>query len=190
MSVPDLTDEFQVRYGWYEFNDASAATIKWERGQLMVTDNQADEFLWWSTSGETAGDFYAEITATVHDCQGKDLYGLAARIGGSGYDRGYTLELSCDGHYRMRKFLTGASPEIMLDWTQHEAIITGSQSENRIGLLADEETLVGFVNGKQLDTVSDPSFIFGNFGLFTEAVDSSQVTAHFQDFALWYINRQ
>ena len=57
-------------------------------------------------------------------------------------------------------------------------------------MLADQETLVGFVNGQQLETVSDPAFIFGNFGLFAEAVDSSQVTAHFQDFALWYLNRQ
>jgi hypothetical protein len=190
LSVPDLTDDFQVRYGWYEFNDASAATILWERGQLNVTDNQADGFLWWSTSGETASDMYAEITAAAGDCQGKDLYGLAVRIGGSGYDRGYTMEISCDGHYRMRKFRSGAAPEVMLDWTQADAINQGAQAENRIGFLADGEDLVGFVNGQQLDAVRDQDFIFGNFGLFAEAVDSNTLSAVFQDFALWYVTQQ
>ena len=190
LSVPDLTDDFQVRYGWYEFNDASAATITWQRGSLSVTDNRADGFLWWSTSGETASDLYVEISAEVEDCQAKDLYGIAVRIGGSGYDRGYTLEFSCDGHYRMRKFNSGTSPEIMLDWTANEAIESGSGSQNRIGILAEADRLIGFINGQQLEQVTDPDFIFGNFGLFAEAEDSNSVTANFQDFALWYLPQQ
>lgn len=190
LSMPDLSDGFQVRYGWYEFNDASAASITWQRGELSVTDNRADGFLWWSTSGETASDFYAEISAEVAACQGKDLYGMAGRIGGSGYDRGYTFELSCDGSYRMRKFISGASPETMLDWTSSEAIESGEGSQNRIGLLAAGDSLTGFVNGQQLETITDPDFVFGNFGLFAEAVDSSSVTTDFQDFALWYLPQQ
>lgn len=190
LTEPDLSDDFQVRYGWYEFNDASAATIQWERGQMTVTDNRADGFLWWSTSGETASDLYAEITASVEDCQGKDLYGLAIRIGGAGYDRGYTLELSCDGQYRMRKLISGAAPEIILDWTEEASIETGSNAENRLGFLANGDRLIGFVNGTELQTATDPDFVFGNFGLFTEAVDSATVTASFKNFDLWYLPQQ
>ncbi|MFP3854887.1 MAG: hypothetical protein ACLFWD_11405 [Anaerolineales bacterium] len=190
LAAPHLTDDFQVRYGWYEFNDASAATIRWERGRMTVTDNRADEFLWWSTSGETASDLYAEVTASIQDCQGKDLYGLAVRIGGSGYDRGYTLEVSCDGHYRMRKIISGAAPEVMLNWTVSDAIETGGQASNRLGFFAEGDQLIGFVNGQQLEDVRDPDFIFGNFGLFSEAVDSDSVTAIFEEFALWYLNNQ
>lgn len=187
LSVPDLTDDFATQYGWFEYTDPNAATISWERGQMSATDHRADGFLWWSTSGETAGDCYAEISTSVRECQGKDAYGLALRIGGAGYDRGYTLELSCDGHFRLRKFISGAEPEILMDWTESEAIVTGPDADNRIGFLADGASLAAYANGAQLAEVSDADFVLGNFGLFAEANDSESVSASFRDFALWYL---
>jgi len=187
LAAPDLTDDFSVRYGWFEYNDANAATIVWQRGQLSATDNRADGFLWWSTSGQTANDLYAEITATMGECQAKDAYGLAVRIGGISYDRGYTLEFSCDGHYRMRRFISGQLPELLLDWTPSEAINQGNGAINRLGFLAEGDLLVGFANGQSLTEVNDSAYVFGNFGLFAEARDSDSVTAVFQDFALWYL---
>lgn len=189
LSAPDVEDDFTTRYGWFELTDVRAATILWERGRMVATDNAADGFLWWSTSGLTAGDFYAEITAEVEDCRGKDAYGLAARIGGGNYDRGYTLEISCDGQYRMRKFISGAAPEVMLEWTASDAIESGSGSSNRLGLLADGPELVGFVNGQALEPVKDEAYVFGNFGLFSEADDSPSLTAAFSDFTLWHLER-
>ncbi len=185
LSAPDVTDDFSTRYGWFEYSDPRAANIIWERGKMVATDNAADGFLWWSTSGITAGDFYAEITGEVDECQAKDAYGLAVRIGGAGYDRGYTLEFSCDGHYRMRKFISGASPEVMLDWTASSHIISGTGATNRFGFLVDGDRLVGFANGQALEEVHDEAFVFGNFGLFAEAHASSTVTASFQEFSLW-----
>lgn len=187
LSAPDLTDDFNTQYGWFEYTNPNAATISWQRGQMTATDHRADGFLWWSTSGETAGDCYAEISATVDDCQDKDAYGLALRIGGTSYDRGYTLELSCDGSFRLRKFRSGALPEIMLDWTESDAINNGSGAQNRLGFLADGSRLVAFANGEQLAEISDSDYVFGNFGLFSEANDSASVSATFRDFALWYL---
>lgn len=187
LAVPDLTDDFSVRYGWFEYNDANAATISWERGQLSATDHGADGFLWWSTSGQTADDLFAEITATAGECQAKDAYGLAVRIGGISYDRGYTLEFSCDGHYRMRRFISGQSPELLLDWTPSQAINQGPGAINRLGFFAEADLLVGFANGQALTEVHDSAYVFGNFGLFAEARDSDNFTAVFQDFALWFL---
>jgi hypothetical protein len=187
LSVPDYSDEFQVRYGWFEYNDPGSATITWERGRLVTTDHRADGFLWWSTSGQTGADVYAEIAAAVGDCQGKDAYGIALRIGGAGYDRGYTLEISCDGHYRMRKFISGSSPETMVDWTAHTGIEQGPDVSNQIGFFAEGPTLIGFANGEALEPISDADFVFGNFALFSEAADSDTMTATFSQFVLWYL---
>lgn len=187
LSAPDLSDDFATQYGWFEYSDRSAATILWQRGQMHATDHRADGFLWWSTSGETAGNVYAEISATVEECAGKDSYGLALRIGGSGYDRGYTLELSCDGHFRLRKFRSGGEPEVMEEWTESEAIKTGTGADNRLGFLADGSSLVAFANGKRLAELNDSDYVFGNFGLFAEANESEPVSATFRDFALWYL---
>lgn len=187
LSAPDEHDDFTTRYGWFEYNDAQAATITWERGQLRATDNRNDGFLWWSTSGLTASDFYVETSATAEACQDTDAYGLAARIGGAGYDRGYTLEFSCNGQYRMRRFHRDASPETLVEWTSSDIIETGEGAQNRIGLLAKDSALTAFANGEVLQTIEDNYFVFGNFGLFAEANTSETATAVFRDFALWYL---
>jgi hypothetical protein len=187
LSAPDLTDDFSDRYGWFEYQDPANTTITWQRGSLTATDHKADGFLWWSTSGETAGDLYAEISVNVDDCAGKDAYGMAVRIGGDGYDRGYTMEISCDGHLRMRKFLSGAAPEVMLDWTESESIERGPNAANRIGFLARGAELAAFANGQLMAEVDDTFFVYGNLGLFAEAVESPELTATFHDFALWNI---
>lgn len=187
LAAPDERDEFTTRYGWFEYDDPRAATIVWQRGQLQATDHLADGFLWWSTSGLTAWDLYAEVTATAEDCEGKDAYGMAVRIGGSGYDRGYTLEFSCDGHYRLRRFDSGSLPEPLAEWTRSQAIQTGSGAQNRLGFLARGSSLTGFANGQLLATVEDSFYVFGNLGLFAEANDSEGASALFEDFGLWYL---
>lgn len=187
LSAPDITDDFSDQYGWFEYQDPANATIRWQRGSLSATDHAADGFLWWSTSSEAAGDLYAEVSATVGACTGKDAYGMAVRIGGDGYDRGYTLEVSCDGHFRMRKFISGAAPETMVDWTAAQAVESGPNAENRLGFLAKGSNLAAFCNGELLGTVEDSFFVYGNFGLFAEAIESPELTAEFRDFALWNI---
>lgn len=187
LAVPHLQDNFSQRYGWYEYADANAATITWERGQMTVIDHRTDGFVWWSTSGQTAANFYAEVTATVGECGGKDAYGLAVRIGGTGYDRGYTLEFSCDGSYRVRRFISGQLPEVILDWTADNRIETGPGAENRPGFLADGSRLAVFVDGELLADLEDPSYIFGNFGLFADAQSTPDLTVKFTDFSLWFV---
>jgi hypothetical protein len=186
LSMPDVTDDFSRHFGWFEFNDPHATVITWSPGKLTAIDPVVDAYTWWSTSGVTAGDVYAEITARPGSCSGLDGYGLAARIGGDNYDRGYTLEFSCDGHYRMRKFISGAAPVVLVDWTPSAAINHGSNAQNRLGFLLKGSTLVGFANGKQLSQAKDPDFVFGNFGLFAVAANTPDLTVDFTDFALWH----
>lgn len=187
LAAPDVTDDFSQRLGWYEYSDRSAATIQWEPGGLRVIDHWADGFVWWSTSGQTASDFYAEITAEINTCEGADAYGFAARIGGSNYDRGYTLEFSCDGRYRMRKFISGAAPDVLVDWTQAASLDAGDGADNRFGLLARGEVLAAFANGELLTQLRDSFYVFGNFGVFTDAANTADLTATFRDFELWVL---
>lgn len=116
-----------------------------------------------------------------------DAYGLAVRIGGDGYDRGYTLELSCEGQFRMRRFVSGELPETMLDWAADDHIRTGPGTENRLGFLARQSSLAVFANGEMLTTLEDPSYIFGNFGLFADARATPDLEVTFTDFSLWFL---
>ncbi len=186
LAAPDFTDDFSRHLGWFEFDDPHATVITWSPGKLTVIDPVVDAYTWWSTSSATAGDVYAEVTVRNESCSGLDAYGLAARIGGENYDRGYTLELSCDGHYRVRKFISGRSPDILIDWTSSPAINQAADVRNRLGFMLKGPSLVGFANGEQLGDVQDGDFVFGNFGLFVVADQTAGLTADFTDFALWH----
>src|SRR4030042_762861 len=56
LAAPDLTDDFSVRFKWYEFSDATSASNLVEDGHLKAVDNLADSYIWWSTTDSQAED--------------------------------------------------------------------------------------------------------------------------------------
>jgi hypothetical protein len=187
LAAPDYTDDFSVRYKWFAGFEDPGTEIRQENESLIVTDRRADTYLTWSTSDAKGGDVYAEVSAKVETCTGRDAYGMALRVGGSNYDRGYALEFSCDGRYRIRKFINVDTPvTILVDWTPAEAINKGPGASNRIGFLAKGNRLSAFANSSLLGEVEDPDYVAGLFALFANANETDGVQATFDDFALWF----
>ena len=188
LAVPDYGDGFAQRFTWGEMADAGAVNT-WEDGRLKTSDLLADGYIWWSgsTPDAGAGDFFAEITAQMQACAGKDSAGFAGRISGAGLDSGYTLEMACDGTYRVRKFSEGAVT-VLRDWTASDAIVKGPDAANRLGLLARGDQVTPFANGVALGpAVQDASFAYGTFGVFAMARETPGVAVVYDDFALWYV---
>lgn len=190
MSDPQVLDDFSQRFTWFEFDDPETATIVWQEGRLRATDNLADAFLWWSTTARQASDLYVEVTAAVGQCAGKDAYGVAVRVGGVNYDQGYTLEVACDGTYRVRKFISEEAPAILLDWTPSELIVGGSEVVNRIGLVAEGAQLHPVINGELVAAapIRDSAYQDGFFSLFSSAAQTDGLTVFFDDFKVWTLS--
>jgi len=135
-----------------------------------------------------AGDFFAEVAAEIEACAGKDAAGFSGRVGGASLDSGYALEVSCDGHYRLRRFSEG-TVQVLRDWSPSEAIARGPNASNRLGLLADGDQVTAFANGIVLGPpVQDSSLGFGTFGLYASARETPGVAVNFDDFALWHLS--
>lgn len=188
LSAPDFTDDFSERFQWFEFSDPTSATNIWEQGRWLTTDHLADAFIWWSTSARTGSDVYLEVTAAIGACTGKDGSGLAVRVGGTNFDRGYSLEFACDGNYRLRKWISGEAPLVLQDWTSSSDIRTGSDQENRMGLLASASGLFAFANGHPLSGVTDPDYVAGTYALYASAAETADLTVTFDDFATWSVS--
>jgi len=191
LSDPDHTDDFSQRFTWFEFSDPEAATVAWEDGRLRVTDHRTDGILWWTTTALQAEDSYSEIMAQTSSCSGKDAYGIGIRVGGENIDRGYTLEISCDGAWRVRKFIAfDEIPAVLRDWTESDRIQSGPDASNQIGFLANGGQLFAFVNGELLDTVAieDSDYSSGVLSLFANASQTADLTVHFDDFRLWFLS--
>ena len=186
LAAPDYTDDFSQNL-WFGFIDPTSATNVWSQGRFLATDHIADSFIWWSTSARSSGDVYVEVTAEVGACSGKDGSGLALRVGGEGFDQGYSLEFACDGTYRIRKWASGQAPAVLRDWTAGSDIRPGANAVNRMGFLASGSTLYAFANGKPLGGVQDDDYSSGIFGLFAAAAQTQDVEVTFDDFATWAI---
>jgi hypothetical protein len=189
LSVPDFEDSFSQQFTWFEFSDEETATIVWEDGRLRATDNAADAFLWWSTTGTQAADLHVEVSAEVGACSGKDAYGVAIRVGGANFDQGYTLEIACDGSFRIRKFVSEQAPHMLLNWTASALIHPGPDVTNLIGFLADGSMLYPMVNGELLlaSPIEDLDYDSGYFSLFPSAAETDGLTIFFDDFKLWFL---
>jgi hypothetical protein len=189
LSAPDVRDDFSELL-WYIGSDPASASFAYRDGRFEVVDNLADGFLWWSTTARTASDLYVEVGAEIGECRGKDASGLAIRVGGAGIDEGYTLEVACDGSYRLRRFVSQEPPITLVDWTPASALISGPEATNRIGLLARGPEIYVFANGERLtaDAVRDDHYTSGILSLFASADQTAGLTVHFDDFALWYLS--
>jgi hypothetical protein len=188
LAVTDYHDGFEQRFTWGELADPGAVNA-WEDGRLKTSDQIVDGFIWWSGTlpDAGAGDFFAEVTAEIQACAEKDSAGFTGRLGGVNLDSGYALEVSCDGHYRVRKFSEGAVV-VLRDWTASEAINQGPDAANHLGWLAQGDQLTPFVNGTALGpAIQDSSFSYGTFGLYSMARQTPGVVTYFDDFGLWYV---
>ncbi len=188
LAAPHYWDDFSSSLTWVGPNFDGAMNV-WEDGRLRATDFLADKFLWWSTTipDVDAGNLYVEVTAEVNKCSGKDAIGLAVRVDPDNRNSGYTLEFSCDGSYRIRKLVAGTI-QTLLEWTSSDLILSGPDTTNVLGFLAQGSTLTVFANGEVLSSIEANAFFKGNFGLFSDAASTPGLTIYFDDFKLWYIN--
>ncbi len=186
LAAPEYMDDFSVAYKWVGPEDSGSATNLMESEHLTATDHKADGYIWWSTTDQQSGDSYSEVSAAVGACSGKDAVGFSVRVNGSNFDQGYALDFSCDGSFRLRKFISDAAPMILTDWTESPEIVKGPNASNRIGLLAKGSKLYVFANSKLIGQVEDTSYVSGTYGLYASAVNTTPLTVTFDDFAIWY----
>jgi hypothetical protein len=188
LALPDYRDDFSNPLTWVG-PDFAGASNRVTGGRLLAIDHYPDEFIWWSTTVPDADsvNLYAEVTAEIGNCTGRDFYGLAVRVSGPAFNTGYAAELSCDGAYRIRYF-TGGSVRALLDWTADPAIVAGPDAVNRLGILARGADLALVANGEVIGRLSGAVSDVGNFGLFAGAEQSADLTVSFDDFALWRLS--
>ncbi len=185
---PHYIDNFSSHLTWSGPNFEGAINV-WEDGRIRATDFLADANIWWSTTRREidAINVYAEITAEIGECRGKDSYGFAVRVSGEVLNSGTSLEFSCDGHYRVRKFDSG-KVSILIEWTPSELIQSGPEAENQMCILAQNEMLHFVANGEILGSIQEAYYQVGTYGIFASAIETPGVTVYFDDFKLWFVN--
>ncbi len=114
-----------------------------------------------------------------------DRYGLIVRVPET-FDRGYLFGFTCDGQYSLRIW----NPEekqydYLVKWKHSDAILSGSDQTNRLGLKADGDKLSLYANGHYLTQVTDSTFDKGRFGPFIGHDETNNFTIQIKEISYW-----
>jgi hypothetical protein len=175
---------------WYEY-DTENATYEIKDGQLVGIDHEPEEkkTYYSETRMRQFANAYVEVTATNGDCIGKDSVGIVIRIDAESLPSGYTFEVSCDGSYRLRNLQSTPPKGILIDWTPSDAINAGGFATNRLGFWGYWGKFYLFVNNQLVGEYFDSSYTAGGdgFAVYVRASQTYDLSATFDDFALWDI---
>ena len=179
---PTWQDNFKNDYNW-PTGDSEYTSINIANGQLVLTS--LSKLDGWRLSYPKLQDFYLEANITSTNCSGPDHYGLIVRVPDAlNADAGYLFGLTCDGQYSIRKW-DGKNMSQLVSWTSSDAILTGANQDNRLGVLAVGSNLSMYVNGVKLTSVQDGTYAEGYFGVFVGGNYTSGLSVTLSSIAYW-----
>ncbi len=156
--------------------------------QLYVTGKRIGFSTWWF-SWPFLDSAYVEMFVRTESCSGKDAYGLILRgpTRGAVKTHGYIVAFSCDGNYLLRR-LDGTNPYQATDligWTPSVAIRSGSNQENRVGVLMDGSTFTIYGNRFEIARFTDSTYAQGRYGVFVAPSQTAGLTYRVEEINYW-----
>ncbi|NMC52065.1 MAG: hypothetical protein GYA48_00315 [Chloroflexi bacterium] len=156
-------------FGLEEAYDDGNTRFEVSNGVMSISSNSSNGFRGWRLSNPKPQNMYLEGIFRANTCSGGDTYGLVFRAADytSGY--GYYAGFTCDGKYLLSRW-TSSGTSTVISSTQSDLILSGSNQTNRLGILADGESISLYANGKLLETVTDTGISDGgHIGPFISA---------------------
>ncbi|MBE0410134.1 MAG: hypothetical protein IBX69_10425 [Anaerolineales bacterium] len=184
----DFVDNFESAANWPLYNDGSVS-FSIQDGELLMRAFNPVGWDGWMVTRPVLEDFFIEISASFRVCNGLDRYGLLVRASDPSANwYGYLVGISCDGRYSLRHWNGPTSSFTpLIDWTASEHIRSGANEVNRLGLWAEGNRLVVYVNGYQLGEVQDNRQTTGRFGVFIGSINTVDLTVEADEVAYWVL---
>jgi hypothetical protein len=167
---------------WFQFeNDQARSEVRDDK--LMLTAKKANGFDAWTMSYPQMKDFYLEVVFTTGEaCAGKDRYGILFRAPDP--DQGYLFNVACDGSYQLRKW-DGEQFTDLINWTLDTHIAKGPEVNQRLGVWAEGDRFVLYINGFEVGEASDSSYSEGTFGVSSAAAETVGFTVDVIEAKAW-----
>ena len=167
--------------GWGVGTDTSSSVEYASDGLQMIV--YTPFYVTWSTFGlETYENSHIEVSVNNTSSDSDSMFGVVCNEQGS-TQAFYYVGVSPSGYYAFIKSSVALEDVYLKEGTSD--VISASASSMRIGLDCGNGTLTLYVNGQQIDSVSDASYPNGVVGLFTASDDlDSGATVIFDDFVM------
>lgn len=169
--------------GWGTGTD-SESSVEYSGGQLVV-QMYLDNYFVWSTPGEQdLENIHVEVTATNTTGESATAFGVICNHQVT--DTFYYFAITSSGDYAIAKTAV-AQDDLFLtnndQWAVSDQIAKNAASY-RIGADCGNGVLTLYVDGKQIDSVSDSSYTKGDVGLFAWTGTETNAEVRFDDLAV------
>jgi len=182
LGTPDWVDTMDDGDNW-PTGVNKYTTIKFDSGYLKLTAET--ELDGWRLSWPFLGDFYLEASMQSPNCEGSDHFGLMFRVPAKAdANKGYLFGITCDGRYSLRRW-DGQTMFFPVNWTASDAINTGEDAVNKVGILAKGANLALYINGIKVKEVSDNAYLEGSFGIFVGSATTDDFTVWVDQVRYW-----
>lgn len=172
---PDWVDEMANGDNWFTGSDPYT-TVAFEDDFMKLTASTS--LNGWRHAWPFLTNFYLEASMQTPDCDSSDHYGLMFRVPANvKSNKGYLFGITCDGRYSLRRW-DGQTMYFPINWTASDAIVTGKDAVNKLGVMTRDSTLGLYINGQKVDEITDNAYLEGTFGIYVCGVSTD-------DFTIW-----
>lgn len=166
--------------GWALYNrGAGIAEIENEAMQLTVTQPGQ---IWWTNPGRDFTNVVIKSEARQVSGPNDNAYGLICRY--QNEENFYVFLVSGDGYYAIGKYQSGVDSVTYLTENQQfqpSDVINQSVASNELEARCIGNQLSLIVNGVPLATVTDPTFVIGDFGLAASTLQPGTAIIQFDN---------
>lgn len=154
-------------------------------GAMLMTSIPTSGWRGWRLTDRKMSNFYLEGTFIPQTCAGKDQYGLVFRAPDYATGEGYFFGVTCDGSYSL--FMSdGNKYQPIINWAVSDKINKGSNQTNRLGVLAEGDSISLYINGQKVQEITDSTYDTATkVGAFISALSTPGFTVKLDQFNMW-----
>lgn len=179
-----VSDDFSSNQ-WGTGTDADSST-EYDNARLRFIVYTKNWFTWSTLSDETYQDVHIEVTAFNNGTDPTTAVGILCNKQPDNSDF-YYLAMTPAGEYAIAKATTGESDLFLTNndkWAT-SSLIDKDASSYRVGADCGNGKLTLYVDGKQIDSVTDSTYTDGIVGLFVwSGEDATNTDVAFDDFQM------
>jgi len=170
---------------WGTGTDADSS-VEYADNALQMAVYTTNYFIWSTLDDQDYENVHLEVTVLNNDTDSTTAFGIMCNMQPNDNDF-YYLAMTPAGEYAIAKAVEGESDLFLTNNDQWAAsgLIDTDASSYRVGADCGNGRLTLYVDGRQINSVSDSAYTNGGVGLFTWSGEEAIVTdVSFDDFTI------
>jgi hypothetical protein len=180
-----LQDDFSATTGWGTGTD-SDSSVEYANGTMQMIVNTKNWFVWSTPNDQDYQSVHMEVTAINNDTDPTTAFGIMCNQQ-TVNDSFYYFAITPAGQYAIAEASLAASDVFLTneDKWEYSDYIQKNADSYRLGADCGNGTLTLYVDGQQVASVNDDSYMSGGVGLFVwSGEDATTANISFDDFLM------